>query len=285
MPLLEEVLSFGPPLVLIVGMLGVGMSMTGEAAGNIGGRLDRIAAVTVLQVVILPLVGLSTLALTGSVGPTAAAILLISLCPGGGISNLFVLFARANTALSVVLTVTSLLVANFTLPWTIAALATMGYETPVTEAPIFELTIRLVSVVIVPAMIGMLVRRAVPELARVWQSRLREASAVMILVILTLVLWLERTSVAAELGTMVPAAVVFVILALAAGFAAGRLIYDEPGDQFAVMVEFGVRNLAIGTFLAVSLGRDLSFAGPAAVYLLMEAIIILALGMWRRRVC
>ena len=47
--------------------------------------------------------------------------------------------------------------------------------------------------------------------------------------------------------------------------------------------EFGVRNLAIGTFVAVGLEGNYAFAGSAAVYLLLEAIVLIGAGQVRRR--
>jgi BASS family bile acid:Na+ symporter len=261
-------------------MLGVGMSITRQSVRDIARRPDRLTVVTVLQLVLLPLAGM-VVAVTSS-GPAATAILLISICPGGGISNLYVLFAKANASLSVALTLTSLALANVTIPLVVAMVTWLGFDTPVSDTPLFGLTLRLLSVTALPTALGMLVRYVAPGQALIWQVRLRGATAVMILAILALILWVERAAVASGMSEIVPAAAMFLALALAIGFLAGRLVYSEIGDQFAVMVEFGVRNLAIGTFLAVGLGADLSFAGPAAIYLLIEAVIILVLGSWHR---
>jgi predicted Na+-dependent transporter len=82
---------------------------------------------------------------------------------------------------------------------------------------------------------------------------------------------------------MVLSAAVFLDLALALGAAVGRVFYISSGDRFAVMTEFGVRNLAIGLFVAVGLAGNLTCAGPAAVYLLLEAAALILLAQLRRR--
>lgn len=71
-------------------------------------------------------------------------------------------------------------------------------------------------------------------------------------------------------------------LALALGTAVGRLLYSSSGDRFAVMTEFVVRNLAVGVFVSVGLVGELTFAGPAAVYLLLEAVVLISLAQVRR---
>lgn len=104
----------------------------------------------------------------------------------------------------------------------------------------------------------------------------------MILAILAAVLWLEQAAVLAMLPQMALSAAVFLGLALALGASVGRVLYSSNGDRFAVMTEFVVRNLAIGVFVAVGVVGDLSFAGPAAVYLLLEAVVLIFLAQARR---
>ena len=276
--LLANILSYGPPLILVVGMLGVGMSITRRSADRIARRPDRLAIVTVLQFISLPLVGVISVAVVQSPEPVAMAILLISICPGGGISNLYVLFAGANVTLSVAMTLGSLVLASVTIPLVIATMTSLGIETPVSETSVLELSLRLLVVIVLPILAGMLVRRFMPNQARMWQRRLRRMSLVMIFTILALVLWIERAAVASAISAIIPAVAIFLALSLAIGSLVGRLFYSDAADRFAVTVEFGVRNLAVGTFLAVSLGNDLSFVGPAAIYLVIEAITILWLG-------
>lgn len=281
--MLETILSIGPPVILIVGMIGVGLSMTRPLVLSVASRPGSLVALTLLQSVLLPAAGIATVLATDPPPAVSLAILLIAACPGGGISSLYVLFARANTSLSVLMTLTSIALASLTLPGALAAIHWLGFETVAASVSPASLALKLIGVIVVPVGIGMAVRACAPGFASRWEERLRAASVLMILAILAAVLWLERAVVLAMLAPMALSAAVFLGLALALGAAAGRAFHLPGGDRFAVMTEFGVRNVAIGLFVAVGLAGDLTFAGPAAVYLLLEAVALILLAQLRRR--
>lgn len=280
--MLETVLTFGPPVILVVGMIGVGLSMTRPVVLSVAARPAKLVAMTCLQAVLLPLAGMAVVLVTDPVTTVASAILLIAACPGGGISNLYVLFARANTSLSVLMTLTGIALVSLTLPALLAAMQWLGFKEVVEGVDTMTLALKLLGVIAIPVSIGMLIRSYAPALAHRWEERMRSASFVMILMILLAVLWLERATVLTMLSQMVLSAAAFLGLALALGAVVGFALYAAPGDRFAVMTEFGVRNLAIGTFVAVGVQGDLSFAGTAAVYLLLEAVALFAMGIARR---
>ena len=278
----ETILSFGPPVILIVAMIGVGLSMTRRVVLSVAAHPGSLVAMTALQTILLPAAGIVTVLATSPPPAVSLAILLIAACPGGGISNLYVLFARANTSLSVLMTLTSIALASLTLPGALAAIRWLGFETIAEGVSPATLALKLIGVIVVPVAIGMAVRAYAAGLALRWEERLRTASALMILAILAAILWLEQAAVLAVLPQMALSAAVFLGLALALGTAVGRVLYSSNGDRFAVMTEFGVRNLAIGVFVAVGLVGDLAFSGPAAVYLLLEAVVLILLAQARR---
>ena len=280
--MLETILSFGPPVILIVGMVGVGLSMTRRVVLKVAARPRSLVAMTALQTILLPAAGIVTVLTTSPPPAVSLAILLIASCPGGGISNLYVLFARANTSLSVLMTLTSIALASLTLPGALVAIRWLGFETIADGVSPAALSLKLIGFIVVPVAIGMAVRAYAAGLASRWEERLRTASALMVLAILAAVLWLEQAAVLAMLPQMALSAAVFLGLALALGTAVGRVFCSSNGDRFAVMTEFVVRNLAIGVFVAVGLVGDLTFVGPAAIYLLLEAVVLISLAQARR---
>lgn len=280
--LLEAILSVGPPVVLIIGMVAVGLSMTPPVVRKVAGRPGAIAVLTCLQAVFLPVAAVVVILAIDPPAAVSAALLLISACPGGGISNLYVLFARANTSLSVLLTLTSIALAILTLPAALAALDWLGFETLAGAVAPVLLALRLIALILVPVAIGMLLRIYAPGFALRWEERLRNISAVAILAILAAVLWLDRVAFLATFPQMALSTAMFLVLAMAIGTAAGRAFYRSAGDQFAVMIEFAVRNLAIALYVTVSLGSNVAIAGPAATYLFLETVLLILLGLVRR---
>lgn len=263
-------------------MIGVGLSMTRDAVLSVAASPGSLVAITVLQTILIPAAGIVTVLATDPPPAVSLAILLVATCPGGGISNLYVLFARANTSLSVLMTLSSIALASLTLPGALAAISWLGFEVLGEGLSLVALALKLIGIIVVPVAIGMAVRACAAGIALRWEERLRTTSALMVMAILAAVLWDEQASVLAMLPQMALSATVFLGLALAIGAAVGRAFYSSNGDRFAVMTEFAVRNLAIGLFVSVGLAGNLTFAGPAAVYLLLEAVILLLFAQVRR---
>ena len=229
----ETILSFGPPVILIVAMIGVGLSMTRRVVLSVAAHPGSLVAMTALQMILLPAAGIVTVLATGPPPAVSLAILLIAACPGGGVSNLYVLFARANTSLSVLMTLASIALASLTLPGALAAIRWLGFETIAEGVSPAALSLKLIGFIVVPVAIGMAVRAYAAGLASRWEERLRTASALMILAILAAILWLERAAVLAMLPQMALSAAVFLGLALVLGTAVGRVSYSSSSDRFA----------------------------------------------------
>jgi len=278
----EVILKIGPPVILIIGMIGVGLSMTRRAVQNLAAEPGSHLWIILLQIVLVPVAGIVTVLSTDPPPAVSLAILLIAACPGGGISNLYVLFARANTSLSVLMTLSSLALTSLTLPGTLLVIRWFGFEAIGEGISLAALPFQLIAIIAIPVAIGMVLRTYLPNFALRWEDRLTTISALMIVAILATTLWLERAAVLAMLPRMALSVTVFLCLALVIGALAGWAFYSSSGDRFAVMTEFAVRNVAIGVFVSVGLSSNLSFAGPAAVYLLLEAIILLLFAQVRR---
>ena len=270
-------------MLLIIGMVAVGLSMTPPVVMAAARRPGSLAVMTFLQAILLPAVAIVAIWITNPPAAASVALLLIAACPGGGISNLYVLFARANTSLSVLMTLTSIALASVTLPVVLATLNWLGFETLVGTVTPFFLALRLIALIAVPVVIGMLVRLYAPGFAQIWEDRLRNITALGILGILAAVLWLDRIAFLEALPQMVLLALVFLVLTMAIGLAVGRTLYTSASDRFTVTTEFAVRNLAIAIYVSVSLENNLAIAGPAATYLLLEAIILISLGQALRK--
>jgi BASS family bile acid:Na+ symporter len=280
--LLEAFLNIAPAVILFTGMIGVGFSMTRRTVLSVTAEPGSLLSIIVLQIVLLPVAGIVTVLVTDPPPAVALAILLIAACPGGGISNLYVLFARANTSLSVLMTLSTLALASLSLPGTLAVIRRIGFETIGEGISLAALLFKLMAIVVIPVAIGMAVRAYSPSIALRWGRHLSATSALMIVVILATALWVEGATVLTMLPQILLSVTLFLGLALAIGALAGWVFYSSSGDRFAVMTEFAVRNLTIGLFVSVGLSGSLNFAGPAAIYLLLEAIALLCLAQARR---
>ena len=100
---------FGPYIVPGLGviMLGMGITLSASDFARVF-RLPRpIALGFIAQFSIMPLLGWTIAALSGLPTELAVGIILVSCCPGGTASNVVTYIARANLALSLLMTMCS----------------------------------------------------------------------------------------------------------------------------------------------------------------------------------
>lgn len=127
------------------------------------GRPGIVLAGLMLPLLVLPALAVGLIAGFAPSAATATGLLLIAACPIGGISNFYSHLARASTALSVVLTGSSCLLATLTIPalsvvYELALARPLGLHAPL---PLFF--VQITFMLLLPVAMGMWVKRRWPE--------------------------------------------------------------------------------------------------------------------------
>ena len=152
------ILDIGVGIVTLALMFSVGLSLKPDSLLSACHPLSRMAGHLAVTSVIPPLAGLATVLLLSPPPTVATAILLISACPVGDISNVYALIARADTGLSLAINVTSVLAAPLTMIPVLAVFHVLGYGEGLPAVPAGPLLLRLFLLLILPVSIGALVR-------------------------------------------------------------------------------------------------------------------------------
>lgn len=104
---------------LATSMLGMGLTLSVDDFKAVGRMPGSVALGLIAQYTIMPLAGWAIAKMLHLEPGLAVGIILVASCPGGMASNMISYLARANVALSVVLTLFSTLLAFFFTPmWT-----------------------------------------------------------------------------------------------------------------------------------------------------------------------
>src|SRR5690554_7724346 len=159
-------ISAGLPVALFIIMIGIGMTLTVRDFRQVAVYPRGMVDGTIAHILMMPLAAFA-LAYVFAVSPAiAVGLVIIASCPGGTTSNLFVLLARGNIALSIVLTVSASLITILTLPlFTNSALQHfMGTEESI-SLPVGKTIAMRWLTVRSPVAIGMLVKTRKPDLA------------------------------------------------------------------------------------------------------------------------
>ena len=173
---------------------------------------------TLGQLILVPLIATVLVLVFNPAPAMIAGLVLVAACPGGTISNFYTCLAKANSALSLTLTAISCLLSFVTLP----VLVAFGFrfwfdDQPDIEVPVTVLVFQLLLLVALPTCLGMILRRWRPAATEKRDLALRRVSLIALVALVLYIAYDQRDAMTSALGQLTLVAVVFTLLAMAAG--------------------------------------------------------------------
>jgi len=228
-------------LMMMVIMLGMGASLTYRDFLIAFRRPKGVLVGMVCQYGIMPFLGF-TLAIVLDFPPALAAGLILMACmPGGTTSNIFAYFSKGVLALSIMMTSVSTLVALVMVPSLLAfytGMAGVGGEFSVPATNVAQVLV----VLLVPTMIGMMLRKANPNIGATME--LIGSFMGIVVIVFLLVTWVPRNH---ELLAITPWSVYFAsiglgLIGMALGFGLARLLRQDRNRSRTIALETGIQN-------------------------------------------
>ena len=272
----------GPWIVwgLAVVMLGMGLTLSVEDFAAVVRMPRAVALGFAAQYTIMPLLGWSVAKLLALPPAFAVGLILVACCPGGTASNVVTYLARANVALSVVMTMCSTLAAVIMTPLLTQWLA--GAYVPVDAAGIFLTTAQ---VVLAPVLIGLLLHHKAPR----FTEFVLPAGPLLSVVVISLIVGAIIAQNAAAIFTHGAVLLLAVFMLHAGGFllgyAAAKVFRYDDSVARTVSIEVGMQNSALGAVLAKTrFAAEPLTAVPSALSSVCHSLIgSLLAGWWRWR--
>ncbi|CRI64205.1 membrane hypothetical protein [Thiocapsa sp. KS1] len=113
---------------------------------------------------------------------------------------------------------------------------------------------------------------------------LRRLSLLGLAILVGAILYTARADLASGMGPMVTAALVFSVTAMLTGWVLGWLVGLNRRDRFTLLLEFGVRNLALVALIGITVFGRVELVLFATLFLVVEMPIALLLaGLHGRR--
>jgi bile acid:Na+ symporter, BASS family len=156
---MKTVLDAGVLGLILLAMLSVGLELDIRHFRELARRSFALTVMLLMQMVLLPAVGLVISSMPDLSPLSRSGILLIAACPVGDMANFFTLMGRGNLAISVTMTATSCLIS----PLSMAIIAAYGRILGTSfafAAPGWALVLRFFFLISVPIIAGMGVRFA-----------------------------------------------------------------------------------------------------------------------------
>jgi BASS family bile acid:Na+ symporter len=280
---------FQPYIAIGLGviMLGMGLTLRLSDFSDVF-RMPKIIAIGVLsQFVIMPLSAYFWVKALDLEASLAIGLILVGACPGGTASNVITYLARANVALSVLLTMCSTFAAVVLTPLLTEWLA--GAYVPVDGWGLFR---SMVLVVLIPLIAGLLINTALDRLQQHKRHTVRAAINAFGPIVSVAVIVLVVGSIVAgnkiAIGQVGPKLFASVFLFHATGFVLGYIVMKWLGygkiECHTVSIEVGMQNSGLGASLAKTHFADMAMAPvPAAISAVFHCLIGSALaGVWGR---
>ena len=274
--MLLTLLENGVPVVAFLMMVAVGLDVTREDLRRVARQRGLVLLATAAQAILLPAAAVT---IAQGLRPSSRVVeylLLVAACPGGGMSNVYVYIARANTALSVSLTAVSCLLAAATMPIVLALYATLLRREEAFALPVWTLIGQLLAMTVIPVTLGAWIRIRRPELERQYGASLRKVCAAGVIGIVAIGVIEGSDSFSTDILAGGGAAGMLVGVGMLLGWLLGRTMRTSRADRFTLLVEFAVRNLSIALFIEVTLLGQPAFVAFGALALVFQAALLFA---------
>jgi bile acid:Na+ symporter, BASS family len=271
----------GPWIVwgLALIMLGMGVTLTVDDFKRVLVMPRPVALGFGAQFLIMPFLGWVIGRLLHLDPPLAVGLILVSCCPGGTASNVVAYLARANVALSVLMTMCSTFGAVFMTP-----LLTQFYAGAIVQVDAWGLFMSTFKVVVAPVVIGVGLNRLAPRVVAWTLPAAPLLSVITITLICASIIGQSSEAVKASAVSLLLAVGLLHIGGFALGYISARIFgYDELIAR-TVSIEVGMQNSGLGVVLARKHFADPLTAVPCAISSVFHSVIgsVLA-GWWRLR--
>lgn len=237
-------------------MLGVALGLTIDDFKRVFRQPRQVLAGLISQLLVLPFITVVLIYIFKPQPSIALGMVLISVCPGGNISNFMSSMAKANVALSVSLTIAT---SSFAILFTPLGLAFYGSLYEPSKQLLREVSLSIPEVfttiffiIVLPMIVGMLIRHYYPSFALKVENVLKKVSMLIFVVIVILAVFTNFDSFI----TYIPAVMGYVIIhnfcALLGGNLVSRLFSLDLASRKTLTIETGIQNSGLGLALIFS---------------------------------
>ena len=266
------------PIALAVVMLGLGLGLTRSDFERVVRHPTVTVVALVCQILVLP-AACFALVLAFELPPAlAVGMMLLAAAPGGTSANLFSHLFRGDVALNISLTAVNSVLALVTLPVVVnLAVGYFGAGVDPIGAQV-KTAVDVFVIVLLPVIVGMLIRARRPTWADRMDRSVRIASFIILVLVLMGAIATNWNLLAAEFGRLSLITVLFCVLSLSMGFVLPRWFGAPHRQAVATSFEIGIHNATLAIVVAQTVLDSTELSLPAAVYGVLMLPLAFAFG-------
>ena len=278
----EQVINVAIAAIVFVTMMVIGLDLSVEDFVRLVRKPRPIFAGLLAPFLLAPaaMVAVKLVELPPELG---AGVLLIAICPAGNIANLYTSVARAHTALSIVLCVTSILLAFLTMPFWMKVYEQLFQSSLGFQIPTSVLFSRLSLFLILPVSLGMLVRSRFPRFERHCHNFLKRLTLLGVICLGTYIILSDRKGFSEGFLSTTLVAIIFTLLSMTLALVISKLMKLDRRDSITLLLTTPVRNIAIAIAIAVTVLHQAEFAVLATTMFMMQIPLLLSFSIFFRK--
>jgi bile acid:Na+ symporter, BASS family len=240
-------------ICLAIIMFGVALDIQWKHFTQLANEKKTVATGLLAQFILLPLLTVLLIAVLPISTGMALGMLLVACCPGGNVSNFFSQLARGHVTLSVTLTAFSSLAAFIITPISFfvwgSLMPSLANEIKSFEIDFLSLMINMISILLVPLILGMWVTASWPAFSKIIAGPLRVISMLMLTGFIIVAVLNNQEGFSAYLGDVFWIVLLHNGLGLVGAYYFSAALKNSEAVNRTVAIETGIQNSGLGLIL------------------------------------
>lgn len=257
------------PIALGIIMLGLGLGLSLDDFKRVALYPKAIVIGLICQMVLLPVICF-IIAIGLQLPPElAVGLMLLAASPGGPTANLYSHLAKGDVALNISLTAINSLLTLISLPF-IVNFSLQYFLVSEQAIPMqFKKIIEVFLIVLIPVILGMLVKAKKPEISERMDKPVRILSALFLALIIISAIVKEKANVIIYFQEVGLAAFLFNVLSMMAGYFIPQLFSVNKKQAISIGMEIGIHNGTLAIYIALNVLGNSAMSIPPAIYSLI----------------
>lgn len=227
-------------------MLGMGVTLSVDSFLAVFKRPGVILLGTLMQYTVMPLAAWIVCLVLKLPADLAAGVILLGCCPGGTASNVISYLAKADVALSIVLTSVSTMLAFLATPF-----LTWLFIGQTVDVDVMGMLTSVVKIVIVPVVFGLLISYFFGKQIGTVKEIFPAISAAAIVIIIAVIIGTNSENLAHSGLLVLLAVILHNGLGLAGGYWVSKALKLSETEARTIAIEVGMQNSGLSVALAI----------------------------------
>lgn len=271
------------PLALAFIMFALGLGLTGTDFLRVLKQPRDFFVGAFSQIILLPIIAFILVIIWPLAPALAIGVMIIAAAPGGVTSKILTAFAKGDVALSVSFTAIISLISVITVPIIVINSAEF-FGDDVQNISVISKAIEMFVLVTVPLIIGVLLKRFIPNTVLKFESIAKKISIMLFVIVLLGAIAAQRENVISYFAQAGLITLVLNVVMMVVAYYVAQLLVSGKEQKKCITIECGLQNGTLALFVAKSFFGGGVYLIPAATYSLIMFVTSLIFVFFVRKI-